>query len=265
MKIQTFTRHLVEESTGYAKLKSNNFRSIRFNNAEKAIMQNKTGAAIAGVSVYIEENPELYDESYAKLFSEIKSQRRLEDIHDQEFEVFYSFSNALRGSKKYGHPNWSARTLYEFLCAGFNGGERFIDTYFNRLFPSRPCYLLLEEIVEKVQTGIETKWNDGNLKGGQWAAFYRFQAAEMDYLQRSLSRFSSNIREDIILCLRIGLIPMNFSLAPSTIKKRLSLGLPGGSPFYATSWLINQIEVHVILGAADSGKLFYSDTYKGVS
>ena len=262
MKTQTFTRHLVEESAGYAKLKSKNFRKIRYNEAEQAIMDNEEGAAIAGVSLYVENNPELYDKSYQKAFEEIKSQRVLAT---PDFEVFYSFSRAVRGDRRYGNANWSARFLYEFLCAGFNGGERFVDTYLNQLFTSRPVYMSLVELVQSVQTGIETKWNDGKLKGGQWAAFYNYQRAEMDNLKRSLAKFSREIRADIILCLSIGLIPLNFSLSQATVNKRLSLGLQGDTPFYATSWLINQLEVHVILGDSETGKMFYSDTYKGVN
>lgn len=263
MKVQSFTRHLTEESAGYAKLKSNKFRKIRYNEAEQAIMENESGAAIAGVSVYIEDNPELYDESYYKAFDEIKTQRRVETLHAQDFEVFYSFSGAIRGDRKYGNPNWSARFLYEFLCTTYNGGERFVDTYFDRVFHYRPVYEMLEETVEGVQESIETKWNDGNLRGGQWASFYRFQSAQMSYLQKSLKNFSREIRSDIITCLSTGLIPLNFSLAKSTKDKRLSMGLPGDTPFYATSWLIRQIEVHVILGDSNSGVMFYSDTYKG--
>ena len=85
----------------------------------------------------------------------------------------------------------------------------------------------------------------------------------MMHLQNGLERFSREIRNDIILCLSIGLIPLRFSLAKSTVDKRLSLGLQGDTPFYATSWLINQLEVHVILGSSNTGTMFYSDTYKG--
>ena len=260
MIVQSFTRYLTENDAGYAKLKSKKFRKIRYNESEQAIMENEEGAAIAGVSVYVEENPEMYDESYLKAFENIKSRSV---YSDNNFEVFYSFSGAIRGDRKYGNSNWSARFLYEFLSAGFNGGERFIDTYLNRVFPSRPVYTDLEELVEGVNEGIRTKWNDGNLKGGQWAAFYRFQTAEMEYLKKKLASFSRAIREDIIMCLSIGLIPLNTSPSPATIKKRLSLGITSENSFYATSWLIRQIEVHVILANSGTGTLYYSDTYKG--
>lgn len=263
MIAHSFTRHLTEESTGYAKLQENNFRKIRYNEAEKAIMNNEAKAAISGVSVYIKENPELYDESYFKVFNEIKRKRRVETISQQDFDLFYSFSGAIRGDRKYGNSNWSARFLYEFLCTAFNSGERFIDTYFNQLFIIRPVYETLKDLVERVQDSIESRWNDGNLKGGQWGAFYKFQESQMDHLKDSLERFSSEIRDDIINCLSTGMIPLNFSLSSSTVKKRLSLGLPGTTPFYATSWLIKQLEVHIILGSDNSGMLYYSDTYKG--
>ena len=85
----------------------------------------------------------------------------------------------------------------------------------------------------------------------------------MARLKRLLELFSHEIREDIILCLGTGMVPLQFSLSKATTDKRLSLGLPGDTPFYATSWLISQIEVHVILSGSDDGTLFYSDNYKG--
>jgi hypothetical protein len=263
MKTQPFTRQLEEESPGYAKLKSRKYRKIRFNEEEQAIMEGDEHAAIAGVSIYMENNPD-DEEAYGRVFDEIKTQRHVETLNKQDFEVFYSFSNATRGKTGYGNANWSARFLYEFLSSGFNGGERFVDTYLNRVFPYRPVYLALKELVQYIQNAIETKWNDGELKGGQWTAFYRFQSEQMSYLRNSLERFSREIRQDIIQCLSIGLIPLNFSLSPETLKKRQALGL-GNSPFYATSWLINQIQVHVILGDENTGQMYYSDTYKGAN
>ena len=263
MKQLPFTRYLAEESVGYAKLKDKKFRKIRYNEAEQAIMTDQDDAAIAGVSLYIEENPESYDKSYYKAFSEIKNSSFTSIGDDEDFEIFYSFSGAIRGSRKYGNANWSARFLYEFLCTGFNGGEHFIDTYLERVFPYRPVYRKLTGTVRKIRKGIKDRWNDGNLKGGQWAAFYKYQADEMEYLQSALSIFSREVRQDIVLCLSAGHIPLNFSLARSTVNKRLSLGLSGDSPFYATSWLINQLDLHIILGDANAGMMFFSDTYKG--
>ena len=260
MQVLPYTRYLAEESTGYAKLKSKRFRKIRYNDQEKAIMTDEENAAISGVSLYVEDNPDDEDSYYAK-FESVKTKK---NINLQEFEVFYSFSNSVRGNRRYGNENWTARFLYEFLCAAFNSGERFIDTYFNRLFTSRPVYLLLIELIKEIKKSIENKWNDGDLKGGQWASFYRFQAAEMSILLNSLERFSREVRQDIITCLSTGLLPLNFSLSPETIRKRMSLGL-GDKPFYATSWLINELDVHIILGDSDTGKLFFSDSYKGVA
>lgn len=265
MKVKAFTRHLEEESTGYAKLKSKNFRKIRFNEEEKAIMTDQEHAAIAGVSLYIEQNPENFDESYYKAFNDLKTYRQGHNLREIDFDVFYSFSNSVRGNRKYGNSNWSARFLYEFLCMNYNEGERFIDTYLDRVFTIRPVYAMLKSLVQDVKTEIEVKWNDGNLKGGQWASFYRFQSAQMEYLRDALERFSRDIREDIMLCLSIGLIPLRFSLSKSTKDKRKSLGLPSETPFYATSWLINQLELHVILGDNNTGRLYYSDSYKGAN
>ena len=259
MKILPFSRFLTEESTGYAKLKSKRYRKIRYNEQEKAIMTDEEAAAISGVALYLENNPDDED-AYANKFEEIKTQR---NVNLEEFEVFYSFSSSIRGNRRYGNENWSARFLYEFICAAYNSGERFIDIYLNRVFTSRPVYRVLVNLVKEVEENIEERWNDGNLKGGQWTSFYRFQASEMSGLLSSLERFSREVRQDIIVCLSTGMIPLNFSLSQNTIKKRLSLGLSGDTPFYATSWLINELEVHVILGASETGKLFYSDSYKG--
>lgn len=258
MKILPYSRFLSEESPGYAKLQSKKFRKITYNAEEKAIMKDDEKAAITGVRMYFEENPE-DEEAYYSIFDNIRNPRFVES---GGFELFYSFSNSIRGSRKYGNPNWSARFLYEFICAAYNGGDRFVDTYFNYVFTSRPVYRALVRIVENVQDAIETKWNDGNLKGGQWASFYKFQAAEMSGLRNDLEDFSTDIRQDIITCLGIGLIPLRFSLAPATLKKRQQLNL-GTTPFYATTWLIHQITVHVILGDLMQGNLHYSDNYTG--
>ena len=260
MNILPYSRFLSEESEGYAKLKSKKFRKIRYNAEEQAIMDDEEKAAITGVAVYFQEDPE-NERAYYSIFDNIKNPRSMEA---GDFEVFYSFSNSIRGNRKYGNPKWSARFLYEFLCAAFNRGERFVDTYFNYIFTSRPVYHDLVSLVEDVKDTIEEKWNGGNLKGGQWASFYKLQTSEMTGLRKSLERFSTLVRQDIITCLGIGLIPLNFSLAPATVKKRRQLGL-GDSPFYATTWLINQITVHVILGEAADGILHYSDSYKGES
>ena len=259
MKPQPFTRHLEEDSPGYAKLKSKKFGKIVYNEEEQAIMKDDPKAAIVGVKAYYKADPENED-AYYSIFDHIVNPRTVEV---DDFEVFYSFSNSIRGDRKYGNKNWSARFLYEFLCAGYNDGERFIDTYLNRVFMYRPVYQDLRGTVDDIQQVIDTKWNNGQLRGGQWSSFYNLQAAQMENLKKSLKRFSRNIRDDIIVCLSNGILPLNFSLAPATVKKRLSLGLSGDKPFYATSWLINQLEVHVILGSSNSGQVYYSDSYKG--
>lgn len=258
MKILPYSRHLSEESPGYAKLNSKKFRKIRYNEEEKAIMNDDDNAAISGVALYFEENPDDQD-AYYSIFDNIRNPR---GVSVEEFEVFYSFSSSLRGNRRYGNAKWSARFLYEFICAAYNGGARFVDTYFNYIFTSRPVYRSLVSLVEGVRESIEDRWNNGDLRGGQWASFYKFQASEMSGLLKDLQSFSYDVRQDIINCLQIGLIPLNFSLSPATLKKRSQLGL-GDQPFYATSWLINEITVHVILGDSGQGSLHYSDSYKG--
>lgn len=262
MKVQSFTRHLTEEDSGYAKLKDEKFRKIRYNEDEKAIMTDSSRAAIAGVSLYAEENPD-DENAYYNTFSKMKTHRKGLDIKGADFEVYYSFSSSTRGTTSYGNSNWSARFLYEFLCASFNSGERFIDTYLNRVFMGRPVYRALQSMVQEIQTEILAKWKDGNLRGGQWASFYRFQESQMKYLKSLLGTFSYDVRQDIISCLSNGMIPTTFSLSPATVKKRHSLGIHNNNPFYATSWLISQLEVHIVLSNSNEGSLFYSDSYKG--
>lgn len=262
--MKDFNRYLTEESVGYAKLKSRRFRKIRYNEEERAVMEDDAGSAISGVSLYIEDNPEDYDQSYYNMFDSIKTKRSVGSVgRRKDFEVFYSFSNSIRGQRKYGNPNWSARFLYEFLCSHFNAGERFVDTYFNTVFPLRPVHGQLTRLLDRIEAELAQRWNGGDLRGGQWAAFYKFQAEQMSFLRGALEEFSRDLREDVISCLAMGMIPLNFSLRQSTVRRREEAGLDGQPPFYATSWLIRQVEVHIVLSDTNSRYMFYSDTYRG--
>jgi len=243
MKILPFTRYLDESSTGYAKLKSQQFSKITPTSTEEEML---------------DEGIELFVSNFRELTQKLRT-----DYIGDDFEIFYSFDARVRGQRNYGDERWTARLLYEFLCEHFNHGERFIDKYFNLIFPTRQIYFELSRAIRKIRKEIEDNWKGGKLKGGQWKKFYSLQELKQQELKESLKIFDKLIKDDIILCLQCGLIPLNFTLSKSTIAKRRSLMLPMFSPFYATGWLIKQLRIHVILGEGFEGNFYYSDSYKG--
>jgi hypothetical protein len=244
MKILPFTRYLDESSTGYSKLKTQQVEKISLQETEKEMLSE-------GIEIYIPYFKDL-------------TKKLVADYSGDDFEIFYSFKSSVRGSRRYGDERWTARMLYEFLCETYNRGEKFIDTYFNLIFPSRQVYFELARTIKDIEKIIEENWKEGNLKGGQWKKFYKIQDAKQQELKESLKIFDKWVKDDIILCLQCGLLPMNFILAESTRNKRRSLGLPMFSPFYATGWLIRQLQIHVVLGEGSSGNFYYSDTFKGI-
>jgi hypothetical protein len=75
-----------------------------------------------------------------------ESYRELDDLmamDNKNFQIIYSFPVEIRNnifaSKEYGAPNVTMRQLYDFLCTTYNGGERFVDAYFDYIFPASPA------------------------------------------------------------------------------------------------------------------------------
>lgn len=122
-----------------------------------------------------------------------------------DFEITYDFSSAPRNNwftnykgkrVRYGADGWSFRTLYEFLCATYCGGEYFIDSYFEKWFVSSPAYNAYEELKAELNTGIVEGISRMRMAGpenmterGKLSRFVRTQTG--DYLRNKKGQFAS--------------------------------------------------------------------------
>lgn len=214
-----------------------------------------------------------------------KSEEELLDFsNDFDWQITYSFPSTLRNNrqtptgKEYGGKNVTFRRLYLILCETFNGGQYFIDEYFESVYP----YTIKPEIDEKlgvvkeelleVAESMLYKANEQNIEEG----LQEMKVTKSGKLNKSASRINkrankaldeytsfakgweqvegfeiaSRIREDIISSITTGILPcqLNGFLSENTIKKRISVGLSDEPLFSATEQLINSIQLFVDIG-----------------
>jgi len=263
---RSINHFLGEDSEAYARLKTGEFELITETTNETAIglgLSEKSG----GVGVYQRKDYKGVD-----FFERIKTMREMKKIDAKDFEIMYSFSNAMRGDTGYGAKNWSARYLYEFLCTKFNGGNYFIDDYLQSGdFYMSPAYLELWSALDEIDINIENEYigmmeadNEGKRPVDLWNKQYNFQKRQVKTVKDKLNTFEREIKQDLINQMRSRLPEINWELSDATNAIRERLGIPTDVPGYATGWLINQVTFVVILaGGEQSGMVnfFYSSTY----
>lgn len=195
------------------------------------------------------------------------------DIMERErFQLSYSFPRRRRVNtvgisaspdtrvKEYGINGITFRQLYDFLCEQYNGGERFVDTYFSQVFPQSPVgreFRLFEADTRKElwneynarrKAALErkrTKTGRADLRTREGARLKDFGVWRKRVLLDRLDQFSGEIRRDIIACLSNGRIPLNHLNHYVTMSRRMKLGLDSRHVFYASGQLINSIEVDI--------------------
>jgi hypothetical protein len=189
-----------------------------------------------------------------------------------DFQITYSFSRRVRvntfhyaglfGNSKheYGAPNVTFRQLYDFLCREYNGDERFVDTYFNQVFPSSPVgrdFAALEgdlrdalntEYYERVMAAMERKTTKAGLpnmttREGRYVK--EFDVWKDAVIARRLEQLREDIRQEIIVCLSTSRISLLHRNSEVTRKARSRLGLATQPVFYASGQLINDIQIDV--------------------
>jgi hypothetical protein len=201
------------------------------------------------------------------------------------FQITYNFSNAVRKNSfpvkpavmpskatgEYGATGWSFRALYEFLCEGYNGGVPFIDTYFDRVFKTRSVYADFMRIYETIQDSINNEhqkldkqlnlFNDVKLKA-DGTPDMRFNTSKrcMDYkvwqdqiIYQECKTLAKEIRNDIVLCLRTGKLPLRGKENPVAAQRTRRIRekfpvLHADRLFYASGQLINNLNIYVEIG-----------------
>lgn len=202
---------------------------------------------------------------------------------DFDWQITYNFPATIRNpitqnGARYGGKNVTFRRLYLILCEHFNGGEYFVDTYFDSVYPYTIKSLIdeklssvKEELIDVAnytfnevnelneEEGLEEiKVNkDGALSKSASARNKRAYKALAEYEQFAREwednegeEVAKLIKEDIISCVTSGQLPCQFLSAPkkSTVKKRFRAGLAPTPLFSATEQLINSIQLYVKIG-----------------
>lgn len=212
-----------------------------------------------------------------------KEDKDLPDISDDfNWQITYAFPATLRNPKTasgatYGGKHVTFRRLYLILCEHFNGGEYFIDTYFDSVYPytvkpiiDEKLSVVKQELIELADSTIEelneinaeegleeVKINkDGTLSRSAkrrnkraYKALEEYETFAQAWEDSEGEEVASLVKEDIISCVTSGQLPCQFtSPAQSTMRKRLSAGLGGVPLFSATEQLINSIQLFVKIG-----------------
>lgn len=192
-----------------------------------------------------------------------------------EYQITYNFSHGIRrntfrtktgGVGAYGRSGLSFRLLYDFLCRYFNGGEYFIDTYFEQVFPTRGVFEKLQslndDVVEEVKKeNAEVYATLPKKKDGTPNMWYRISKLFMKIvkvwtkpaLKTVAARLSREIKQDIKICLSTGKLPLRKqSVAESTMKERARFGvLDPKQFFFASGQLIDALRIYVNIQGDD--------------
>ena len=160
-----------------------------------------------------------------------------------------------RKYEHYGQVGMTFDRLYFLLCEAYNGGERFIDTYFNSgLFQSK-FKSEIHGITRDMQRRIQQEYADVaeavplTKKGSMdrrtrgYAKFSKLGTWKSSVEAEKLAELSEKIKAHIINCLANGRIDLQFHPSHDTLKKREDLGLDSVHAFYASGQLIQHLVI----------------------
>jgi hypothetical protein len=193
------------------------------------------------------------------------------------FQITYNFSSAIRKNNfplssalpfrskatgEYGANGFSFRLLYEFLCEAYNGNEPFIDTYFKQVFRTRAVYADFKGIYDVIQDDINAEQlalfmglplkADGtpDMRYTESRKFMNFKAWQDPIIRQDCKRMAAAIRQDIIVCLSTGRIPLRKQSVSTQAQKRraMLLNLDPKRFFFASGQLINHLNIYVEIG-----------------
>jgi hypothetical protein len=194
------------------------------------------------------------------------------------FQITYNFSRGTRNHRfpvrnalpfkskvmgEYGASGWSFRMLYEFLCEAYNGGYPFVDTYFGQVFKTRPVYADFTVIYETIQGDINDEAQrlfmllplkaDGtpDMRYAASKRFKDFKVWQNPIVKQACKRLAEAIRNDIVVCLSTGRIPLKkVAVSKKTKKAREKLvGLDPSRFFFASGQLIRHLNIYVEVGS----------------
>jgi len=199
-----------------------------------------------------------------------KAEEDLLDFSDDfDWQITYSFPDTRRNNitsngKEYGSRNVTYRRLYLILCEHFNNKEYFVDRYFNDVYPetmkseidSRLDEIkrdLLDVASSELEGAVATK--SGGLdkrykvNKGMKARIVKYEKFAQQWEDNEGIELARLIADDIKRSLAIGRIPLNHAFdSEETKRRRHNAGLGEEPVFYATSDLIDHIQLYVKIG-----------------
>lgn len=197
-----------------------------------------------------------------------KDEEELVDFSsDFDWQITYSFPNTLRNNKTslgtYGGANVTFRRLYLILCERFNGGNYFIDDYFDTVYP----YTVKKEIDlqlniiksdllsvadDFLDTAIATKRGTFDrrykVNKGMKANLNRYESFAKSWEDSEGIYLAKIIKDDIVECMLSGQLQMeciSHLNTFETMEKRMKVGLSAEPVFLATAQLIESLQLFV--------------------
>lgn len=189
---------------------------------------------------------------------------------DFDWQITYKFpstrhKNKTPSGKRYGGEHVTYRRLYLILCEHFNGGEFFIDEYFNSVYPDSWVKEEVDVELHNLQDELTFYASDlmegakvtkrGTLdrrrkdsveyeqKLNEWQDYAR------EWEEKKGAQLAKLIAEDIKRALKNGEILLQLTLSEGTKKKRIQTGVPtADTVFFAMGDLIDHIQLFVKLG-----------------
>jgi len=220
------------------------------------------------------------EEAEFNFFAPFKSRVVMHDANSGKsaerwpYQIMYNFPPEIRSNvfpvmgktgkvmARYGASGWSYRMLYEFLCDMYNGGFPFVDTYFQRVFKTRTVYGRFLEIYDTIQENIAGEQEDMNvpLKADNTPdmrftvskKFMDFKVWRDPIIRQNCEDLGKAIRDDIVLCLRTGNIPLErgqrVSEKTKQMRERFGWTENPDQLFYASGRLIKHLRIYVRIG-----------------
>lgn len=97
--------------------------------------------------------------------------------------------------------------------------------------------MLLEAVQHKTIAGtFDKRFNTSK-------DFYEASAESFIIEDEELEPLTRMVKEDLLNAFSLGLVPVNLALKSKTIERRVSAGIDGVSPFFATGQLLNDVEI----------------------
>ena len=205
----------------------------------------------------------------------VKKEDVIDFTDDFDWQITYSFPATLRDNQlpegSYGASHMTFRRLYLILCERFNGGDYFIDDYFDSVYPytikpevdkrlERIKAYLIKEASDFLEGAVATK--SGKLASsfvykqnkGMREKLRRYETFKKNWEAIEGDSIASYIKNDIISCMMSGQLQaqcIGHLNQMSTIRRKEELGI-SNPVFVATEQLINSLQLYVKIGGKKS-------------